>query len=343
MKVFAANLRDLLLAAPAGGRADDRARPGLPHRGQGRGRRRDRQDRRHDGDLSARAAAPMGREHRGARGARRPAQGRADRDRQRHGLARDRPARRRSHRAPSGAQADQGDGVGSGRVGLFGLGLCGAGTARARRDPARGGLDRAAPAGSARRAGQDRPEVDRRRPVPARPLRAEARPLARRGRGRLRQRGRRRRQHRLGQAAGARLGRRRGAGAGDRRPSRDARALPQPRGAEGGAAPRRKSLRAQRRLSARQPRRPAARPLGRPPGSLSGGPPHPRPARGRHFCRDRQCACASGPEGRRFRRRKVRRADGRRHSEGAREARPRSPPGLQDGGVQGGGRTRSPT
>ena len=39
----------------------------------------------------------------------------------------------------------------------------------------------------------------------------------------------------------------------------------------------------------------------------------------------------------RFRRRKVRRADGRRHFEGAREAWPRPPPGLQDGGVQRGG------
>ena len=33
---------------------------------------------------------------------------------------------------------------------------------------ARRGVDRAAPAGSARRAGEDRPQVDRRRPVPAR-------------------------------------------------------------------------------------------------------------------------------------------------------------------------------
>ena len=40
VRVFAANLRDLLLAAPAGTRADDGPRPGLPHRRQGRGRRR---------------------------------------------------------------------------------------------------------------------------------------------------------------------------------------------------------------------------------------------------------------------------------------------------------------
>ena len=122
------------------------------------------------------------------------------------------------------------------------------------------------------------------------------------------------------------------------RPPRDQRALPQPSGVEGCAAPRRKSLRAQRRLPARQSRRPAARPLGGPPGGLSGGSAHPRPARGRHFCRDRQFENASRPQAGRFRRRAVRRADSRRHPEGTREARPRSPPGLQNGGVQGGGR-----
>ena len=62
VKVFAANLRDLLLAAPAGGRSTIGLDPGF--RTGVKGRRRDRQDRRDDGDLSARAAAQMGREHR---------------------------------------------------------------------------------------------------------------------------------------------------------------------------------------------------------------------------------------------------------------------------------------
>ena len=71
-----------------------------------------------------------------------------------------------------------------------------------------------------------------------------------------------------------------------------ARAVPQSRRAEGGAAPRRKSLRTQRRVPADQRRRSAARPLGRASGSLSGRAPHPRPARGRHPRRHRQLARA---------------------------------------------------
>ncbi|MCK7474485.1 MAG: hypothetical protein MZV49_15115 [Rhodopseudomonas palustris] len=46
--------------------------------------------------------------------------------------------------------------------------LRGAGIARSRRQPARRGVDRAASAGPAGRAGEDRSQVDRRRPVPAR-------------------------------------------------------------------------------------------------------------------------------------------------------------------------------
>ena len=99
------------------------------------------------------------------------------------------------------------------------------------------------------------------------------------------------------------------------------------------------SLRAQRRLPAHQPWRPAARPLGRPSGGLSGGAPHPREAATPTFLPSSAMRKrSSGPEARRFRRPEVRRADGRRHLQGAGEARPRSPPGVQDGGVQGGGR-----
>ena len=68
VRVFAANLRDLLLAAPAGARPTMGLDPGYPHRGQGRGGRCHRQGGGDLGDLSARAAAPLGR---GARDARR--------------------------------------------------------------------------------------------------------------------------------------------------------------------------------------------------------------------------------------------------------------------------------
>ena len=103
----------------------------------------------------------------GAAGA--AARRRADQHRQRHRLARDRPARGRADQAPPRAAADQGRGVArparrctrprSSRL---------AGVPDLDVTPARRGLDRAPAAGSAGRTGQDRPEVDRRRPVPAR-------------------------------------------------------------------------------------------------------------------------------------------------------------------------------
>ena len=97
---------------------------------------------------------------------------------------------------------DQGGGVRGGRLGLLGVGLRRGRTARTGRVDPRGGLHRPPAAGPARRAGQDRPEVDRGGPVPARHRRGHARPLAgQRGRG-LRERCRGRRQHRVGAAAG---------------------------------------------------------------------------------------------------------------------------------------------
>ena len=84
--------------------------------------------------------------------------------------------------------------------------LAARGVPRPRRHRARRRLDRAPPAGSAGRAGQDRAQGHRRRPVPARRGPGAARPVARRGGGELRQRRGRRRQHRLGPAAGARVG-----------------------------------------------------------------------------------------------------------------------------------------
>ena len=202
VRVFAANLRDLLLAAPAGTRATMGLDPGLPHRREGRRRRRAparsspptrstrtcRSDK-WDESLATLAAAGQG------------ARRRADRDRQRHRLPRDRQARRRAHRAAPGAEAHQGDGLRGGRLGVLGVRVRLAGAARPGRVAARRGLHRPPAAGPARRAGEDRPEVDRRRPVPARPVRGEAVALARRGRRGLRQRRRRRRQHRVRAAA----------------------------------------------------------------------------------------------------------------------------------------------
>ena len=154
-----------------------------------------------------------------------PARGRADRHRQRHGEPRDRAAGRRDARATCrAAEADQGGRLGGRRLGLFGLGAGGEGVPGPRRVAARRRLDRAAAAGPAGRAGQDRAEGDRRRPVPARRRPAPARPLARgggRGRG---ERGRRRSQHRLRAAARARVGPRAVARRGDRRPPRRRRA-----------------------------------------------------------------------------------------------------------------------
>ena len=277
VRVFASNLRDLLLAAPAGARATMGLDPGFrtgvkvavvdatgkvvattaiyPHEPQ----------RQWDEALATlgklAVAAPR----------------RADRDRQRHRLARDRQARDRTGQAAAGPEDVEDRGVGGRRLGLFGLGLCVGGIAGARRHPARRGLDRAAAAGSAGRTGQDRSEIDRRRPVPARPRRDQAVALARcRGRG-LRQRGRRRCQHRLGAAAGAGVGHRRGAGAKHRAASRRQRPVQIAQGAEGSAAAGAEGVRAMRRLPAHPRRRGSARRLRRASGSLSGGAADSRP------------------------------------------------------------------
>ena len=169
-------------ARPAAGRAGrhprhDGPRPGLPDRRQGRRRRRDRQGaspptrstrtcRSNKWDESIAKLAALAAE----------AQRRADRDRQRHRVAGDRQARRRPAQAVPGAQGDQGDGVRGRRVGLLGLRVRLAGTARHGRLAARRRLDRPPPAGPAGRTGEDRPEVDRRRAVPARSRRRRSCP-----------------------------------------------------------------------------------------------------------------------------------------------------------------------
>ena len=171
VRVFAANLRDLLLAAPAGARADDGPRPRLSHRRQGRGRRRHRQgggDRRRSTRTSrsgagTRRSAIARRSWRARTSVELIAIGNGTASRETDKLAAE------LVKLHAGAEARQGRGVGGRRVGLLRLRLRLAGAARPRRVAARRGLDRAAAAGPAGRAGQDRPEVDRRRPVPARP------------------------------------------------------------------------------------------------------------------------------------------------------------------------------
>ena len=197
------------LARPAAGGPGrhprhDGARPGPAHRREGGRGRRDRQGRGDRHDLPARARTPLGRRAPRAGGvwcARHDVEliaignGTASpRDRQARRRAASRSTRDRSSRKVMVSEA--GASVYSASE------LAREGAARPRRHAARRGLDRAPPAGSARRAGEDRSEVDRRRPVPARRdrARAVAQSLDARGRG-LRERGGRRPEHRVGAAA----------------------------------------------------------------------------------------------------------------------------------------------
>ena len=150
----------------------------------------------------------------------------------------------------SAGQAAEARGLRGRRVGVFGLRAGRGGTAGHGRVPARRGLDRAAAAGPARGAGEDRAEVDRRRAVPARRHRGEAGPQPRRRGGGLRQRGGRGRQHRLAGAAEP-GGRRRAAAEREHRgvPER-ARPVRQAQRAEEGAAARRQGVRTVRGLPA---------------------------------------------------------------------------------------------
>ncbi len=112
-----------------------------------------------------------------------------------------------------------------------------------RRFPAGRRLDRPPAAGPAGRARQDRTEVDRRRPVPARRRPVEAQPLARcrcRGCGERRWG---RSQHRLGAAPGACLGAGQVLGRGNRRAPGCDGGLRQPQGTFESAASRRAHLR----------------------------------------------------------------------------------------------------
>ena len=159
--------------------------------------------------------------------------------------------------------------------------LAGEGVPRPRRLAARRGLDRPAAAGPAGRARQDRAEGDRRRPVPARRRPAPPRALARGGGRGCGERGRRRSQHGLGAAARACLGPRAVARRGDRRPPQREGRLPQPQGPARRAAPRPAGLRAMRRLPAHPRRHGAARRLGGASRSLRPRPAHRRRLRAR--------------------------------------------------------------
>ena len=205
VRVFAANLRDVLLAAPAGNRATLGLDPGLrtgvkvavvdgtgkvvatdtiyPHAPARKW------------DEALRTLVGLARKH----GVELVAIGNGTASRETDKLAAEllkQLAAGPDHCAP-GRQAAENRGLGGRRLGVFGLG---AGRRRAARHgcvPARRRVHRAAPAGSARGAREDRAEVDRRRAVPARRHRREAGPQPRRGGRGLRERGGRGREHRL--------------------------------------------------------------------------------------------------------------------------------------------------
>ena len=185
--MFARNLKDLLLAAPAGARADDRARSGHAHRREGR-RRSTRPAR----CSTRRPSIPSRRATTGT--ARRPNSPRSSRKHKVELIAiGNGTASRETERLVAdmiaqlpGNEAAQGRRQRGRRLGLFGLGAGGGGVSRPRRVAARRGVDRATSAGSARRTRQDRAEGDRRRAVSARRRPARTRPLARRRWSRMR-------------------------------------------------------------------------------------------------------------------------------------------------------------
>ncbi len=124
----------------------------------------------------------------------------------------DRQARRRPDQAAPGAEAHQGCGVRGRRLGVLRLGVCLIGVARPGRVAARRGVHRPPPAGPPRGTREDRSRVHRRRVSTSTTCRVQAVALARRGCRRLRERGRCGRQHRIGPAADPGLRHRRGAG-----------------------------------------------------------------------------------------------------------------------------------
>ena len=205
VRVFAANLRDVLLAAPAGNRATLGLDPGLRTGREGRGGGRHRQGG-GDGHRSTRTPRPGSGTRRCGRSW--AWRGSTASNSWRSATAR-RPGRRTSSprncssssppdaAASTGRQAAENCGLRGRRLRVFGVGAGRGRAARHGRVPARRRVHRPAAAGPARGAGEDRAEVDRRRAVPARRHGREAGPQPRRrGRG-LRERRGRGRQHRL--------------------------------------------------------------------------------------------------------------------------------------------------
>ena len=275
VRVFAANLRDVLLAAPAGNRATLGLDPGLrtgvkvavvdgtgkvvatdtvyPHAPARKW------------DEALRTLVGLATKH----GVELVAIGNGTAS-QGDGQARRRTAQAALLRVRK--QAAENRGVRGRRLGVFGVGARRGGAARHGRVPARRRLDRPAAAGPARGAGEDRAEVDRRRAVPARRHGREAGPQPGRGGRGLRERGGRGRQHRLARAAEP-GGRRRAAAEREHRgvPER-ARPVRQAQRAEEGPAAGRQGVRAVRRLPADHRGSGAAGRLQRAPGGLPGGP-----------------------------------------------------------------------
>ncbi len=116
----------------------------------------------------------------------------------------------------------------------------------------------------------------------------------------------------------------------DRRAPRRQRRVRHPRRAADGAAARPEGVRAVRRLPAHPRRRRPARCLRRPPRGLPGGPPHPGRDQDRRGHADRQRVGAARTQPGRVHRRGVRAAHRQRHPQGAGEAGPRPAPRVPD-------------
>ena len=289
INVFARNLKALLLAAPAGPRVTMGLDPGIrtgvkvavvdetgkvvdtatiyPHQP------------RNDWDGSLHTLSQAGRE----------APGGGDLHRQRHGLARDGQAGARPDQAAPRIEDDQHRRFRSGRVGVFRFRIRLARNCRSWMcQLARCGVHRAPPARPAGRAGEDRSQVDRRGPIPARREPVPVGAFAGCGGGRLRQRRGRGCEHGVGAFAGARFRPEQQRGAGHREPARPERQVQHPRRTARSAAPGRQDLRTGGGLLAHHGRQRSARCLGGPPRIVSAGAAHPRRHQAGHQGRDRQ-------------------------------------------------------
>ena len=270
IKVFADNLRDLLLAAPAGPRVVMGLDPGIrtgvkvavvdatgklvdtstvyPH------------EPRRDWEGSLHQLGLLCRKH----GVNLIAIGNGTASRETDKLAADLMKRLHEGNATRRGQRSR-------RLGLFGQRVRVAGNARRRREPARRRQHRAAPAGPAGRTGQDRSQVHRRGPVPARREPERAGAHARGRGGGLRELGGRGPEYRQRAVADAGFGPVGQRGQGRGALARVERRVPQPPAVDGCQRPGRQDLRAERGVPAHPRRRQPAGHDGRASGNLSGG------------------------------------------------------------------------